>query len=313
MNVATKPRLAARSGGPVRVRALFLSDLHLGTRGCQADKLLDFLRDYDADLIYLIGDIVDGWQLKSGWYWPQSHNDVVQKLLRKARKGARIVYVPGNHDEFLRDFYGTHFGGIEVVENIIHRAADGRRYLVIHGDLFDVVIRHARWLALLGDKAYDLAIVLNTYFNAVRRVLGLPYWSLSQWLKFKVKNAVNYIGAFESTLAMEAERHQAAGVICGHIHHAAQRDFNGVRYINCGDWVESCTAVVEHFDGRFEIVTWVAGGPWRDESEVAVAPVPAATRTPLDSSTGGLAANLVGLVGRKWGARRAAPGSAVAE
>ena len=215
MDVAANLALAQPDDGPMQVRALFLSDIHLGTRGCQAEKLLDFLREYDADLIYLVGDIVDGWQLKSGWYWPQAHNDVVQKLLRKARKGARIVYVPGNHDEVLRDFYGTHFGGIEVVKDTIHYAADGRRYLVIHGDLFDIVIRHARWLALLGNKAYDLAITLNTYFNAVRRLLGLPYWSLSQWIKLKVKNAVNFIGEYERTLMAEARRHQVEGVICG--------------------------------------------------------------------------------------------------
>ena len=157
------------SSEPRRVRTLFLSDIHLGTRGCQADKLLDFLRDYEADTIYLVGDIVDGWQLKSNWYWPQLHNDVVQKLLRQARKGVRLLYIPGNHDEFLRDYYGTHFGGIEVLEDAIHVSACGKRYLVIHGDLFDVIIRHARWLALLGNNAYDLAIWFNTYFNAIRR------------------------------------------------------------------------------------------------------------------------------------------------
>ena len=268
MDVAANLALAQPDDGPMQVRALFLSDIHLGTRGCQAEKLLDFLREYDADLIYLVGDIVDGWQLKSGWYWPQAHNDVVQKLLRKARKGARIVYVPGNHDEVLRDFYGTHFGGIEVVKDTIHYAADGRRYLVIHGDLFDIVIRHARWLALLGNKAYDLAITLNTYFNAVRRLLGLPYWSLSQWIKLKVKNAVNFIGEYERTLMAEARRHQVEGVICGHIHHAVLRPDPELTYVNCGDWVESCTAVVEHFDGRFEIIDWtqrtVTGRP-RDE------------------------------------------------
>src|SRR5712671_5097998 len=208
-----------------RFRALFISDVHLGTRGCQADQLLDFLRHHDADTIYLVGDVVDGWQLRSSWYWPTSHNDVVQKLLRKARKGARLIYIPGNHDEFLRDFYGTHFGGVEVVENALHLAADGRRYHVTHGDNFDLVVRHARWLALLGDHAYRLALILNTAFNGVRRRLGLPYWSLSQWAKLKVKNAVNYIGA--------------------------------VRYINCGDWVESCCAAVEHPDGQFEIISWV--------------------------------------------------------
>jgi UDP-2,3-diacylglucosamine pyrophosphatase LpxH len=269
--------------GAAHVRALFLSDLHLGTRGCQAEKLLEFLRLYDADLIYLVGDIFDGWQLKSGWYWPQAHNDVVQKVLRKARKGARVVYIPGNHDEFLRDFYGTHFGGIEVVENIVHVAADGRRYLVIHGDLFDVVIRHARWLALLGNKAYDAAIMLNTKFNALRRLLGLPYWSLSQWVKLKVKNAVNFIGEYERTLTAEANRHRVDGVICGHIHHAVIREQSGLTYVNCGDWVESCTAVVEHFDGRFEIIDWVnrpqAAGCVDMSVAVATAARPAASST----------------------------------
>jgi UDP-2,3-diacylglucosamine pyrophosphatase LpxH len=240
-----------------RYRALFISDVHLGARGSQADRLLDFLRYHDADIIYLVGDIVDGWQLKGGWYWPQAHNDVVQKLLRKARKGARIVYVPGNHDEFLRNYYGTHFGGIEVVEHTIHEAADGRRYLVIHGDHFDLVVTQARWLALLGDKAYDTAILVNRVFNAVRRRFGFGYWSLSQWAKLKVKNAVNYIGSFEKTLAAEAQRHQVDGVICGHIHHAAIHDDFGIRYINCGDWVESCTAIAEHDDGHFEILTWI--------------------------------------------------------
>lgn len=192
--------------GARQLKTLFISDVHLGTRGCQADRLLDFLRWHDADTIYLVGDIVDGWALKSSWYWPQAHNDVAQKLLRKARKGARLVYIPGNHDEFLRDYFGTHFGGIDVVESAIHLAADGKRYWVVHGDLFDVVIRHARWLALAGDKAYDAAIALNTLFNAVRRRIGLPYWSLSQWAKLKVKNAVSFIGAFEQTLAAEAHR-----------------------------------------------------------------------------------------------------------
>jgi UDP-2,3-diacylglucosamine pyrophosphatase LpxH len=261
---------------PKQVRTLFLSDIHLGMKGCQADKLLDFLRHYDADTIYLVGDIVDGWQLKSSWYWPQTHNDVVQKLLRKARKGTQLFYIPGNHDEFLRDYYGTHFGGIDVVEETVHVAADGRRYLVIHGDLFDVVIRHAKWLALLGDKAYDAAIWLNTHFNAVRRAFGLTYWSLSQWAKLKVKNAVNFIGEFERTLAAEARRRGLDGVICGHIHHAVIRDQPDFRYMNCGDWIESCTALVEHFDGAFEIVTWTtrAASPLLLEDEEVSVPIP---------------------------------------
>ncbi|NJL08249.1 MAG: UDP-2,3-diacylglucosamine diphosphatase [Methylacidiphilales bacterium] len=261
-------------------RSLFISDIHLGTKGCQADLLLDFIRHHDADAIYLVGDIIDGWRLRNGWYWPQAHNDVVQKLLRKARKGARIIYLPGNHDEFMRDYYGTHFGGIEVQETAIHEAADGKRYLVIHGDVFDLVVRHARWLAFLGDWAYVFALGVNTYVNRVRRLFGLNYWSLSQWAKLKVKNAVNYIGEFETALAGEAERHQVDGVICGHIHHAAITDQHGTRYINCGDWVESCTAVAEHEDGRFEIITWTKRAATLaeldDEAETDAAPASAA-------------------------------------
>ncbi len=239
-----------------RVRTLFISDVHLGTRGCQAELLHDFLGLHDAATIYLIGDIVDGWRLKRTWYWPQSHNDVAQAILRKAREGARVIYLPGNHDEFLRDYLGTHFGGIEVRNRDIHRTADGRRLLVIHGDQFDVVVRHARWLAFFGDRAYAAALALNTYVNLVRRRLGFSYWSLSAWAKLKVKNAVNFIGAFEEALAREAREHAAEGVVCGHIHHAAMHRDYGVAYYNCGDWVESCTALVEHDDGRFEIVRW---------------------------------------------------------
>ena len=247
--------------GMQHFRALFISDVHLGARGCQAELLLDFLRFHDADTIYLVGDIVDGWRLRSTWHWPQAHNDVVQKLLRKARKGSRIIYVPGNHDEFMRDFYGTHFGGIEVMEQTIHVSADGRRFLIIHGDLFDVVIRNARWLALLGNHAYDLAITLNTYFNAIRRLLGMKYWSLSRWIKLKVKNAVNFIGEFEKTLSAEGRRQHVDGVVCGHIHHPVIRNIDGLVYVNCGDWVESCTAAVEHFDGQLEIIEWAAKPP----------------------------------------------------
>jgi UDP-2,3-diacylglucosamine pyrophosphatase LpxH len=264
-------------GGMRHFRALFISDVHLGARGCQAELLLDFLRYHDADSIYLVGDIVDGWRLRSSWYWPQAHNDVVQKLLRKARKGARMIYVPGNHDEFLREYYGTHFGGIEVAERYIHHGADGRRYLVIHGDHFDLVVTQARWLAHLGDYAYTAAIVVNRIFNNLRRRFGFGYWSLSQWAKYKVKNAVNYIGEFEKTLVHEAERNAADGVICGHIHHATIHNDFGVTYINCGDWVESCTAVAEHADGRFEIITWTTMSPHQDpdqeaKHEVEIAP-----------------------------------------
>jgi UDP-2,3-diacylglucosamine pyrophosphatase LpxH len=244
--------------GPRKFRALFISDVHLGTRGCQAEHLLDFLRWHEAETIYLVGDIVDGWQLRYGWHWPQAHNDVVQKLLRKGRKGTRLVYVPGNHDEFLRGYYGRHFGGTEVAPETIHVAADGRRYIVTHGDQFDLVVKNARWLAFLGDHAYTLALSVNTVLNWFRRRIGLPYWSISKWAKARVKNAVNYIGEFEQTLSAEAHRHRAQGVICGHIHHAVIRQIADIRYVNCGDWVESCSAVVEHFNGEFEILTWTS-------------------------------------------------------
>ncbi len=237
-------------------RALFLSDLHLGTRGSQAEILLDFLKHHDADTIYLVGDIVDGWRLKSGWYWPQAHNDVMQKLLRKARKGSRVVYLPGNHDEFARDYAGMFFGGIEVSDTAVHLTADGKKMLVMHGDRFDIVVHHARWLAFLGDQAYEAAIFLNTWLNFVRRVFGVGYWSFSAWAKHKVKKAVSFIGDFEKALAAEAARRGADGVICGHIHHAAIRDIDGLRYVNTGDFVESCSAVAEHADGRFEIILW---------------------------------------------------------
>jgi UDP-2,3-diacylglucosamine pyrophosphatase LpxH len=262
---------------PRHFRTLFLSDFHLGSRGCQARLLLDFMRFHDAETIFLVGDIVDGWRLRRGWYWPQEHNDVVQKFLRKARKGSRVVYIPGNHDEFLRDYIGSQFGGIELVDRAIHVTADGRRLLVIHGDQFDVVVRHSRWLAHIGDKAYGTVLVLNTLFNRARRRLGFGYWSLSAYLKLKVKNAVNYIGAFEEALAGEARREGADGVVCGHIHHARIGDFSGFHYVNTGDWVESCSAVAEHHDGRLEIIRWTMAmtGPHPDEEAAADIPLPA--------------------------------------
>jgi UDP-2,3-diacylglucosamine pyrophosphatase LpxH len=238
-------------------RTLFVSDLHLGSKGCQAELFLNFLRHNGADTIYLVGDIIDGWRLRAGWYWPQSHNDVVQKLLRKARKGARMILVPGNHDEFARQFVGLKFGGIEILDRATHYTADGRYFLVTHGDEFDIVVRNVRWLAYLGDWAYDAALFINTHFNRVRRACGFRYWSFSSWAKLKVKNAVNFIGAFEAALAEEAARHGCDGVICGHIHHATIRMISGITYVNIGDFVESCTAIAEHEDGTLEIIRWL--------------------------------------------------------
>ncbi|MCG8445543.1 MAG: UDP-2,3-diacylglucosamine diphosphatase [Hyphomicrobiales bacterium] len=258
-----------------RYRTLFLSDMHLGTRGCQAHLLVDFLRYHDADTIYLVGDIIDGWRLRKSWYWPQSHNDVVQKLLRKGRKGSKIIYVPGNHDEMLREYCGHSFGSIELKLRDIYELADGRRFLVIHGDEFDVVVCNAKWLAFLGDWAYRVAISFNTLFNAVRRRLGFGYWSLSAWLKYKVKNAVSFIGNFEKALSDEAERHNVDGVICGHIHHAANHKMGNIDYVNIGDWVESCTAVVEHNDGRLEIIRWLEERPVVETPDVVKSQVAA--------------------------------------
>jgi UDP-2,3-diacylglucosamine pyrophosphatase LpxH len=243
-------------------RSIFISDIHLGTRGCQAELLLDFIRTVECETLYLVGDIVDGWRLKSSWFWPQAHNDVVQKILRLARRGVRVIYIPGNHDEAARDYCGLHFGGVEVVEDAIHEAADGRRYLVIHGDAFDGVVGKAKWLAFLGDWAYRTLIVVNTHWNRMRHRMGLGYWSLSAYLKVKVKNALQFIDDFEQALAEEARHRGVDGVICGHIHKAEMRQIEGIAYINDGDWVESCTAVVEHFDGRFEILDWAAERRW---------------------------------------------------
>lgn len=237
-------------------RTIFLSDIHLGTKGCQAELLLGFIKSFQAETIYLVGDIVDCWALRRSWYWPQSHNDVMQKLLRQSRKGARVVYIPGNHDEAFRDWCGTDFGGVEIRLDDIHTAADGRRYLVTHGDAFDGVVCGNRWLVLLGDRSYTMLLKINTLVARIRHRLGLPYWSLSAWTKLKVKRAVQVIDRFETALTGEARRRGVDGVICGHIHNPEIRDIDGITYVNDGDWVESCTAVIEHHDGRLEVVHW---------------------------------------------------------
>ena len=240
----------------LRFRAIFISDLHLGTTSCQAGRLLDFLRHTDSEDLYLVGDIIDGWQLKRRWFWQQSHNDVVQKVLRKARKGTRVTYIAGNHDEAMRQFAGLAFGGIDIRDEAVHVTADGRRLLVIHGDLFDAVVQGANWLAHVGDWLYMLTLRANRWFNHARARMGLPYWSLAQFLKHRVKNAVSYIGNFEEALAHEARRRDFDGVVCGHIHKAEIRDIGGILYCNDGDWVESLTALVELESGELRIVDW---------------------------------------------------------
>jgi len=257
----------ASESGPERAkyRAVFISDLHLGTPGCQAKELLAFLKNHPSQYLYLVGDIIDGWQLRRKWHWPQSHNDVVQKILKKARKGCRVVFVPGNHDEFARQFDGQHFGGVEVRNEAVHTTADGRRLWVIHGDYFDSVIQCAKWLAYLGDNLYELSLRINRHFNSWRSRLGMPYWSLSQYLKDRVKTALNFITDFEVAVAAEAKKNGYQGVVCGHIHRAEMREIDGILYCNDGDWVESLTALVEHFDGRLEIVRWVPSVKNRQE------------------------------------------------
>jgi UDP-2,3-diacylglucosamine pyrophosphatase LpxH len=239
-------------------RSIWISDIHLGTRGCKAEYLLDFLQHTASEYLYLVGDIIDGWQLSRSGHWSPSHNEVVRKLLRAAREGTRVTYIPGNHDEMFRDFTDMHFGGVAVANETVHEMADGRKFLVIHGDQFDGVTMHAKWLALLGDWAYDQALLLNAGFNYVRRKLGFPYWSLSAYLKHKVKNAVNFISDFEHAVSEEARRRGVDGVICGHIHKAEMRRIGEVLYCNDGDWVESCTALVEDKNGKLEIVHWAA-------------------------------------------------------
>lgn len=250
----------AQEGGagdrPLRYRAIFISDTHLGTPGCQARALLDFLRATESEYLYLVGDIIDGWQLKRRWYWHPLHNDVLQKVLRKARKGTTVTYVPGNHDEAARHYVGLDFGAVAIREEAMHVTRDGRRLLVTHGDRFDAVVTCAKWLALVGDRAYTLVLKLNQHYNAARARMGLPYWSLSQFLKLRVKNAVNYISAFEDAVAREARTRGFDGIVCGHIHHAEIRPIGDVLYCNSGDWVESLTALVEAHDGTLSVLRW---------------------------------------------------------
>lgn len=248
---------ADASAHPVtRYRTIWISDLHLGWRACEAHRLLDFLKHHDADHWYLVGDILDGWALQRSWNWPQSHNDVVQKLLRKVRKGARVVCLPGNHDDFLHGFARLSFGGIIVLPDAMHETADRRRLWVLHGDRFDSVVHYAPWLTVLGNNGYDFMILAGQFINRIRRRLGFPEWSLAASLKRRVKNIVRFITDYENALLREARRHGADGVVCGHIHQAEIKQVDHLLYCNSGDWVESCTALVEHFDGRLELLHW---------------------------------------------------------
>ncbi|MGB0769070.1 MAG: UDP-2,3-diacylglucosamine diphosphatase [Phycisphaeraceae bacterium] len=236
-------------------RTVWISDTHLGSKGSRAKELSRFLKQVRCERLYLVGDIIDCWRLKSRWYWPAEHNDVIRRILKHASRGTEVIYTPGNHDDAARQFVNMAFGGVDIKPHTQHDTADGKKLFVTHGDQFDLVIQHSKLLAVLGSVAYETLLKINRHYNVVRRWLGLPYASLSQAIKLKVKRACTFISRFEDILANEAEKRAMDGVVCGHIHKAESRTMdNGVQYLNCGDWVESCTALVEHADGRLEII-----------------------------------------------------------
>jgi UDP-2,3-diacylglucosamine pyrophosphatase LpxH len=240
----------------MRLRAVFVSDVHLGSRGCRADLLLEFLKAIEVDTLFLVGDIFDLWAMKKSFFWPQEHNNVVRTVLGKAKGGTRVIYIPGNHDEDLREFCGSVFGNLEIHREFVHETGDGKKLLVMHGDEFDTVVKCSPWLARLGSTAYDFTLRLNRYVNALRRLFGFPYWSLAGYLKHRVKNAVQYISSFEGAVAHAARKRGVDGVVCGQIHRPEIREMDGVMYCNDGDWVESCSAIVEDMNGRLAIWSW---------------------------------------------------------
>ena len=242
-----------------KYRSVFVSDIHLGTKMCQDEFFLQFLKSFECDTLYLVGDIIDGWAMSQKTYWPQQHNDIIQKILRKSRKGTKVVYIPGNHDEFMRAFCSDDlipFGNITLTDQVVHTSASNKKYLVIHGDQFDAVIKKLKWLAFIGSYAYDISIKLNVFVNYFRKLSGLPFWSLSAYLKYKVKSAVNFISDYEENLCNYAKIKKVDGIICGHIHHPNITKINDIEYLNCGDWCESLTAIVEHEDGTMELLRW---------------------------------------------------------
>ena len=249
MNTLARPPFS-----PNQYRSIFISDVHLGSYGCQAEKLLNFLQNTTCDQLFLVGDIIDGWQMRGRVYWPESHERVMKQLLEMAKTGTKVRYITGNHDEFLRNYGALQFDTIEIVDEYRLRNKDGREFLVIHGDQYDVITKYARWISTLGDVGYNLLLRINVVVNKVRSLLGYDYWSFSKWVKDSVKQAVSYVGDFEATVASVCNQRGYAGIICGHIHKAANREVGGVRYLNCGDWVESCTAILHTHDGQFQVI-----------------------------------------------------------
>lgn len=259
------------ANGPLHLRTVFISDIHLGFKGCSADLLLDFLHNVEMEYLFLVGDIIDVWSMKKTMFWPQSHNNVLRTILGKAKKGTKVVFVPGNHDEVFRDFDGAVFGNLSIHREYVHEGAHGRRMLVLHGDEFDSVVKCSPWLAKLGSSLYDLLLAANPHINRVRRWFDLPHWSLSAYLKSKAKKAVQYIGSFEDAVAQAARKRGVDTVVCGHIHHAEIRDIDGILYCNDGDWVESCTSLIEDMNGHLRLIDWP-----KARTEMQVGPLAAA-------------------------------------
>jgi UDP-2,3-diacylglucosamine pyrophosphatase LpxH len=247
----SNPELAL---GELKFRSIWISDVHLGTKHAQVKLLLDFLRETDCRYLYIVGDLIDGWELKAKWFWRDEYNVLIQKLLRKSRKQTKVIYITGNHDEFVDHFLGLRFGNVTLAQQVIHTAADGRRYLVLHGHQADGIAHFNRLLDRVGSRLYQWILDFNVHFNRVRRSLGFGYWSVAAYLKFKAKRAVKYVSDYEQTIAQMARKQEVHGVICGHIHRAEIKSIGGVRYLNCGDWVESCTALVEDFDGNIQLL-----------------------------------------------------------
>ena len=270
----------------LRYRTVFISDVHLGSRSCRAQELAAFLKRVECDTLYLVGDVIDMWRLRQRWYWPDEHNRVISRILKMSKHGTRVVFIPGNHDEHARHYASLQFGGVEIKLRDVHTTADGQRLLVTHGDQFDLVVKHARLLSVLGGWAYDVLVSLNTRFNALRQCLGLSYWSLSAWIKGKVKSACTYIASFEDALIDEARKQRCDGVVCGHIHKAEVRRDDSqdrtVHYLNCGDWVESCTALVEHDDGTLQLVDGLAYVETLREQSRELDNAPKRTRAPVN-------------------------------
>lgn len=265
--------------GKRHFRTIFISDVHLGTRGCQADHLIDFLKSHTCDKLYLVGDIIDGWRMKSAMYWPQSHSNVLRRLLTLAKRGTEVIYVTGNHDEFLRRYSDHSFGNIRLVDRAEHLTADGRKLLVVHGDEYDVITRYHRWIAFLGDMGYNFLLEVNRVNNWLRERLGYGRWSLSAWVKHRVKRAVNFICEFEDAVAQDCEKEGFDGVVCGHIHHAEIRRIGAIEYLNCGDWVESCTALLEDEHGNIELLDWIEQlGRGADDKVVPLLPAPVSAK-----------------------------------